>query len=119
MFFLGLSEVSSIFLVFVDLAQYFPPVPGTLFDSWVGIVCGPMFALTFFIYRIVLWWKVSYQLWSDAIYVIQSGIAEKLRPGKSFVLYIFLGLNFILTFLQIYWFTLILEEVKKVLLGKA
>jgi hypothetical protein len=117
-FYLGLTEVSSIFLVCIDLSKYFPPVKGTLFDLFVGI-CGPFFVITFFYYRVLLWWKVSYLLWSDALHVIRSGVAEKLRPGKSFVLYIFLTINIILGVLQLYWFGIIMDETAKVIRGEA
>jgi hypothetical protein len=114
-FYLGLSEVSSIFLVFVDLSKYFPPIPGTLYDHFVGIVCGPMFVAGFTFYRVILWWPVSYRLFTDVYSVVTSGQAQKLRPGCSWVLYVFLGLNLPLGLLQLYWFTIILGEVCKVL----
>jgi hypothetical protein len=110
--------VSSIFLVCIDLSKYFPPVTGTLFDLFVGI-CGPLFVVAFFYYRVLLWWKVSYLLWLDALHVIKSGVAENLRPGKSFVLYIFLTINIILGVLQLYWFGLIMGETAKVIRGEA
>lgn len=84
---------------------------------FVEFICGPLFVVTFFYYRVVLWWKVNALLWSDAISVIQSGMAEKLRPGKSFVLYIFLAFNVPLSILQLYWFWLIVGESAKVVAG--
>lgn len=116
-FYLGLTEVSSIFLVFIDTSKYFPPDPGSLFDRFVGI-CGPSFVVTFFYYRVLLWWNVSYLLWSDALHVMQSGMAEKQRPGKSFVLCLFLSINIILGVLQLYWFRIIMGEAAKVLAGE-
>ncbi|KAI2510917.1 TLC domain-containing protein [Fragilaria crotonensis] len=101
-FFLGLSEFSSIFLVFVSLAKYFPPAPGSLMDVWVAI-CGPCFALTFTVYRVVLWWKVVSQLWSDASYVLKKGLMHTLRPGKTYVLYLLLALSIPMGLLQLYW----------------
>lgn len=116
-FFVGLSEVSSMFLVFVDLAKFFPPVPGSAFDMWVGL-CGPCFVVTFFIYRVLLWWKVLYQLWSDTAYVLKKGLAEKLRPGKAYVLYLFMTVSIPMGLLQLYWFHIIVNEVIKVLSGE-
>jgi hypothetical protein len=113
-FYLGLSEVSSIFLVFVDLAKYFPPVPGSMFDRLVGTVCGPAFVVTFTLYRVIMWWPVSFQLFLDAYSVLKSGQASKLRHGKEWVLYVFLGMNLPLGILQLYWFGIIVEEVRKV-----
>jgi len=106
--FLGLSEFSSIFLVVVDMARYFPPISGTSYDLVVNI-CRPAFAVSFFYCRILLWLKVSRQLWSDASTVIFTGTAEKFRPGKIFGLYTFLFLNVILTILQMYWMGLIVR----------
>lgn len=118
-FYLGLTEVSSIFLVFIDLAKYFPPTSGAKFDFFIGAICGPLFVVTFFYYRVFMWWKVSYQLWSDALHALgKSGMAEKMRPGKSFVLYIFLTINILLGVLQLYWFRFILGETAKVLAGE-
>ena len=117
-FYLGLTEVSSIFLIYIHLAKYFPPTPGSPFDLFIGMVCGPLFVVCFFYYRVVLWWQVSYVLWSDAAYVIRSGVAEKLRPGRSFVLYIFLTANLLLGVLQLYWFGLVMVEVMKVFEGQ-
>lgn len=98
----------------MDLARFFPPESGTWFDIVVA-VSGPLFAITFFFYRVVLWWKISYMLWSDALYVLRNGISEQFRPGKSYVLYIFLIANVPLGFLQLYWLKLIGDEAVKVL----
>lgn len=115
-FFLGVTEFSSMFLLVVDLAKYFPPTEGTIYDTIVG-VCGPLFAVAFTIYRVYLWWKVSFLLWNDCYQVVTSGISNKLRPGKNYVLYTFLVLNVPLSFLQLYWFTIILGEAQKLLVG--
>ena len=80
MFFLGLSEVSSIFLVSLDLHKYFIPMtpsslssPTTTITSTVSNLffvysqhaAGPLFVITFIYYRIVLWYSVSKRLWDD------------------------------------------------------
>lgn len=114
-FYLGLSEVSSIFLVLINLAQHFPPPPGSPFHMFVEFICGPLFVVTFFYYRVVLWWTVNWRLWNDAKCVLQNGMAEKLRPGKSFVLYLFLAMNVPLSILQLYWFWLIVQESYQVI----
>jgi len=107
-FFLGVTEVSSMFLVFVDMGRYFPPAAGSKFGLLISI-CGPMFLVTFFVYRIVIWWVVSYTLWKDVFHVIRTGSAERLRPGKSFVLkYIYLPFNVLLGLLQMYWFSYVI-----------
>lgn len=117
-FFLGISEVSSTFLVFVDLARYFPPVPDTFYDKLIGLFAGPAFVVFFILYRVFYWWPVSWQLYQDVYTVtVKTDTAHKLRPGNSWVLYIYLVLNFPLGLLQLYWLTVILEEVGKVLAG--
>jgi hypothetical protein len=116
-FFLGLTEVSSIFLVFIDLSKYFPPVAGSWLDVWINGVCGPSFAVTFFYYRVLLWWPESIRLFQDVSNVVKTGQAQSLRPGNSWVLYLFLVLNLPLGLLQLYWSTIIVAEAKKVLLG--
>jgi len=113
-FFLGITEVSSIFLVYVHLAKYFPPVPDTLFDKWVAIVCGPMFFLSFLYYRVFVWWPESWRLFRDVKAVVSSGQAQKFRPGSTWVLYLFLALNLPLGLIQLYWTTIIFEEAHKV-----
>ena len=107
-----MTEVSSIPLVFMSLSKYFSPEPGSVFATLVDI-SGPLFAVSFFYYRVVLWWKVSYRLWADAYHVLTKGIAEKYRPGKVYALYLILVINAVLGILQLYWFSLILKEVAK------
>ena len=89
-------------MVFVDLAKYFPPVEGTFYDLLVK-VCGPCFAVTFYVYRVFLWAKVGYRLLSDSRHVLKTGMANKLRPGKVYVIYLFLISCLLLFFLQLYW----------------
>lgn len=117
-FFLGISELSSVFLVFVDLARYFPPIPGTFYDQVILRIAAPGFVVCFVVYRVLYWWPVSWQLFQDVYAVtIQSNAAEKLRPGKTWVLYLYLALNLPLGLLQLYWLTIILQEVQRTLGG--
>ena len=115
-YFLGCTEVSSMFLVIIDLAKFFPPEPNTRFDTVVA-VSGPPFAVTFAFYRVGMWWKVSYMLFRDCHAVLSTGRSNQLRPGKDYVLYVFLVLNIPLGCLQLYWFSIILEEAMKLLSG--
>jgi len=106
--FLGLSEFSSIFLVVVDLGKYFPPNPGTFYGLLVDF-CRPAFAASFLFCRVLLWLKVSRQMWLDSLTVLKTGSSEKFRPGKAFGLYSYFGLNVVLSTLQIFWAGLILQ----------
>ena len=108
-FFGGCSEFSSIFLVLVDFAKFFPAKSGTNYGS-VILGCQVSFALAFFCYRVVGWIWVSLNLWSDAREVLKDGKADILRPGKTFVLYMFLALDAVLGTLQVYWFYLIASK---------
>lgn len=115
-FFLGLTEVSSIFLVVVDLAKYFPPVPETFYHHFVMSFAAPGFVLSFFFYRFLYWWPVSYQLYKDVYTVtVKTDQAARQRPGNVCVLYMYLILNLPLGLLQVYWLTVIAEQVQKVI----
>eukprot|EP00527_Entomoneis_sp_CCMP2396_P004468 CAMPEP_0198144904 /NCGR_PEP_ID=MMETSP1443-20131203/19459_1 /TAXON_ID=186043 /ORGANISM="Entomoneis sp., Strain CCMP2396" /LENGTH=284 /DNA_ID=CAMNT_0043808393 /DNA_START=182 /DNA_END=1036 /DNA_ORIENTATION=+ len=117
-FFFGLSEVSSIFLVFMDLAKFFPPESGSSFGSFVEGYCGPIFAATFLFYRGFMWWRITYLKFKDCFEIMRSGQAEKLRPGKTWVLYVLMAFNIPMGMLQIYWSSLILTEIKKLIMGE-
>ena len=116
-FFLGLSEVSTFFLVWIDLATYFPAPQGSTFAMLLEVVAGPGFVVTFIWYRVLQWWPMSIQLFRDARAIVSSGKLEQLRPGQSWVLYVFLASNLPLGLLQLYWLTIILGEVQKTLSG--
>jgi hypothetical protein len=96
--------------VAIDLAKFFPPEPGSKYDFVVGAICGPLFAITFTYYRIILWWSVGYQMFRDIFHVLRNGIAHKMRPGRNHVLYVMMALNLLLGALQLYWFSIILGE---------
>jgi TLC domain len=115
-YFLGLTEVSSIALVFLDLGKFFPP--GGPLEMFILFVCGPAFVVSFIYYRVVRWWPVSYQLYSDVRYVLKSGQASQLRgPRATWVLLLFLACNLPLGLLQLYWTTIIAEEVRGTLIS--
>jgi hypothetical protein len=108
-----LSEVSSVFLVFVDLARYFPPLPGSLYDHFIRFFAAPGFVGCFVIYRVFYWWPVSMQLFRDVFHVtVTTQRAQQLRPGQVWVLYLYLVLNVPLGLLQLYWLTIIFDEAK-------
>jgi TLC domain len=115
-FFLGLSEVSSIFLVSLDMSKYFQPLPGTsLFVTVIEKCTGPLFVVSFIYYRVILWWPISRQMFNDIRQVMSNGRAESLRPGKTWILFIWMILNVPMGLLQLYWVTIILAEIKVVI----
>lgn len=115
-FFLALTEVSSVPLVVISMGKYYP----SYFGTYVPIA-QPLFAIFFSYYRVYLWNKVSYSLWSDALVVLKKqkkeakSTAEEYRPGKSYCLYVILTIDVILGCLQLFWFLKIVIEVMKVL----
>ena len=123
LFFLGLSEVSSIFLVSMDVASsYFELRPGSLAQLFFQHVTGPLFAGTFIYYRVILWWPTSWQLAQDVVEVVSTtrtagddtSKSDQVRPGRNWILYLWVVLNFPMGLLQLYWMSLILDEVRVV-----
>jgi hypothetical protein len=115
-FYFALSEVSSIPLVVLSLSKYYPPQEGSFFEILKGLA-EPLFAVTFSYYRVFLWTKVTYNLWKDVSYVIKMKLVDSYRPGKTWTLYVILVTALILTFMQFYWFTLVLSAVIATLTG--
>lgn len=111
-FYLALSEVSSLPLLVMSMSKYFPPAPGSL-QQIANDIAGPAFAVTFTYYRVYLWLKVTRQLWSDGTYVLSKGISDQYRPGKNWCLYLILAICTVLSCMQLFWFTLIISEVLK------
>jgi len=114
-YFLGLVEVSSIFLVWQDMSTYFPATEGTFYGSFV-FGCGVCFAITFIYFRVIRWWPVSLQLFRD-IMAVQS-VVSKRRPGLEWVLWMYLACNLPLGLLQLYWLTIVLEGIQKAVMGE-
>jgi hypothetical protein len=116
-FFLALTEVSSVPLVIMSLGKFYPD---SVFGQMIPFV-QPLFVLSFSFYRVYLWNKIGYGLWSDSFVVMKKpsngkfSLAENFRPGKTFVIYIMLGINFALGLLQMFWFSKIIVEITKVL----
>lgn len=112
-FFLGLSELSSALLCALattdeahgvpELANVFPVTQKVL---------GVVFALTFTVFRIVLWPYVSYLFWHDTLAVLAAG------AHPAWVCYTFLVFNAGLSGLQVLWFGEILREAFKLFAPK-
>jgi hypothetical protein len=118
-FFLGMSEISSMFLVFLDMSRYFAPQPDSVAHLIVEKLAAPLFVACFVYYRVLLWWPISYQLYQDVKHVTKTGRANILRPGRTWVLYLQVGLDFPMGLLQLYWLTLIAKEVQAALGGSS
>lgn len=118
MFYFALSEVSSIPLVVLSLSKYYPPQEGSFFEMLKGLA-EPLFAVTFSYYRVFLWTQVTYNLWKDVSHVINMKLVDSYRPGKTWTLYVILVTAGLLSFMQFYWFTLVLSAVISSLTGNA
>jgi TLC domain len=113
-FFGGCSELSTLFLVFCDFDVYFPS-HGSSSSLWKTFIltCQVCFVMTFLAYRVVGWWMVSYELWTDALWVLRDDDNGKKKnddrdasrdTGKMRFLYVFLAMDVALGLLQVYWF---------------
>jgi len=100
--------------VSLDINKYFELQPGTLLQQFLQHITGPLFVVTFIYYRVILWWPCSMQLLKDVREVTSTGKAAEVRPGRTWILYMWLTLNFPLGLLQLYWLTLIVEEAHAV-----
>jgi hypothetical protein len=110
-FYGGCSELSSIFLIFVANDNLFVDVAeGGWLETWL-LICKAMFFATFTAYRIVGWIYYSFPLWKDCQQLTDSGMIEKHRPGKTFVVRFFQGLDVALGALQCYWYSQILQTL--------
>lgn len=112
-FYGGCSEISSIFLSWMNIDTMFPQYADTL--QPFALVCKGLFVLTFLYYRIYGWTAVGIPLWKDTLHVLRTGSAETHRPGKSFLFKTFLALNVIFGLLQWYWLMEIIQRVQKML----
>ena len=107
-FFCGASEVSSIGLCFVDLNN----ILGEYYSgSWVEAI-KVYFVITFFIFRIALW-MFSYmpKLFSDAMYVLELD-TDVCRKGLGWQIRGFCVICLLLAALQLFWFGIIIKEVR-------
>jgi hypothetical protein len=98
LYFGGCSEISSLFLVWIDLDKFFP------LDAAFMKINQALFVISFVAYRVVGWPLQSIPLWKDVSYVLQHNKAQKYRPGKLWFLRVFLFMDVALGALQIYWF---------------
>lgn len=111
-FFLGISEVSSIFLVLLDCSKYYEPSAiGFPMVQLLALLSGAVFVVTFAYYRVALWWPTSIQLFRD-VSTATSGTPAQIRALRTWLVF-----NIPMGFLQLYWLGIILGEVKAVLIS--
>ena len=99
-FFLGISEVST-FVLCCALpfdGERGIPILHKKYEIILQIL-GVVFSILFFIYRCVIWPRVSYHFWKDCLLVLNTQGASH----NDYVIYFFLFANAGLTSLQIAW----------------
>mmetsp|Transcript_2467 Transcript_2467/g.3611 ORF Transcript_2467/g.3611 Transcript_2467/m.3611 type:complete len:206 (+) Transcript_2467:2036-2653(+) len=107
-FFLGLTEFSSIPLCFVSLFKYFRKT-GNKYHRFNSF-CRILFAVLFLLIRCVYWPFMSISYFIDAYNTIKDGTFHKMG-----ITLFFSFSNVFLTLLQLYWATFILKQLKKLL----
>ena len=110
LFFMGVTETSSLPLVWVDLGKYYPELSKRL--PTMNLLAKALFALMFIVVRDVLFIKHSIQLWKDSFEVLGAGTAK--FPA---VTYGFLVTNLFFNVLQIAWTKLLIDGVLDLLRG--
>ncbi|GAB5361843.1 hypothetical protein AAMO2058_000747500, partial [Amorphochlora amoebiformis] len=109
-FFFGVSEVSSVFLTFVEFFKEFPSLRDEAITPMLfqfNEISRMMFAGLFLSIRVVYWPYVSMQFWGDALDALTEG-----RP-YPFELVCTLMANIGLTILQFYWGVIILKQIRR------
>jgi len=103
LFYYGLSEISSIPLVFVELFRYFPGFAEK--NRIADIGCKAIFFFCFIYFRLVLWSIVNFSFWKDTL----STLADQKSHCPAVAVY-FLAANLILSGLQFYWGWILIKE---------
>lgn len=110
----GCAEISSIFLLWINLDVMFPQFPQLQSVALVGKV---LFVLTFLYYRVYGWTRVAIPLWKDAMHVLRTGSLTKYRPGKANILKFDLVMTVAFGLLQWYWLIEIIQQAQKLVSG--
>lgn len=133
LFFLGIAEVTNIPLTFFDVCKKFESIGKTAASrkarlEFKGEGEGPelqksalheasqaIFALSFIVFRLVLWPYHCYFFWSGSVDLIVSGHHGNEQVHSRLVVIYFLVSNVFLTGLQIFWGKQIVEGLLKAL----
>eukprot|EP00468_Gymnochlora_sp_CCMP2014_P006596 CAMPEP_0167756790 /NCGR_PEP_ID=MMETSP0110_2-20121227/9576_1 /TAXON_ID=629695 /ORGANISM="Gymnochlora sp., Strain CCMP2014" /LENGTH=240 /DNA_ID=CAMNT_0007642929 /DNA_START=188 /DNA_END=910 /DNA_ORIENTATION=- len=115
-FFFGVSEVSSMFLAFVEFFKEFPKLRDLSLNPCLhqfNELTRMIFAGLFLSFRVVYWPYVSMQFWADSIDTLGGE-----NPALIVELIFTLMANIGLTLLQFFWGTLILKQIHKKLFSQ-
>lgn len=81
---------------------------------------GVSFAVTFIIFRVILWPYVSIFFWKDSFELLKQDLSkfdQEFVLDSKIIIYIFMVINFGLTLLQFFWLIEIFQTAGKVLGG--
>mmetsp|Transcript_13172 Transcript_13172/g.21512 ORF Transcript_13172/g.21512 Transcript_13172/m.21512 type:complete len:192 (-) Transcript_13172:197-772(-) len=109
-FFFGVSEVSSVFLTFVEFFKEFPRLRNPAINPYltqVNEISRIMFAALFISIRVVYWPYISMQFWGDSLDALSRG------RGYSFQLIFTMMANIGLTLLQFHWGSMIVRQIHR------
>jgi len=109
--FMGMAEISSIPLSFVDLFKQFPALREPL--SVTNEAVRTVFAILFLIFRGFYWPFCSIWFWGDTLAMLASPTPAVGTP----VIAVFLVCNVLMTFLQWYWASLIVKALVQMAKG--
>jgi len=109
--FMGVPELSSLPLAFVDLFKQFPSVRGRF--PMTNELVRNVFAATFLALRGFYWPYCAIAFWRTTLAAIDAGTV----PFSDTVTNIFLGSNVFMTLLQWYWSSIILKAIVQKLTG--
>lgn len=110
LFFMGVTETSSLPLVWVDLGKYYPELAKRY--SGMDLLAKVIFGLMFIAVRDVLFMKHSITLWKDSFAVLAAGTAK--FPGVTKA---FLVTNLFFNVLQIAWTKKLLDGLFELING--
>jgi hypothetical protein len=106
-FFVGLSEISTVPLCIVIAFQRDKGVP-LLSERYptAELIVGIVFSISFIVCRIFLWGFYSYYFWSDCIDILSHSV-----PHSTGVVIWYLFANASLSLLQLFWLSQILSAI--------
>ena len=111
-FFIGMSEISSIALAFVDVFKFFPKLRESF--PATNQLMRNVFAVLFISIRVFYWPVVAFFFWRASL--LELSAPEPLRY-PLWLYWLFLLSNAFLTLMQLYWGSLIFKALSKMLKG--
>lgn len=111
--FMGMAEISSVPLAFVDFFKMFPAVKAAL--PTTNELSRNCFAALFLPIRGVYWPYSSYKFWRTSLAFL-AAVPMAAQPPSA-VVYTFCACNVVMTLLQWYWASLILKALFQLLRG--